>query len=302
MADTWPLPTNDGLTIACHLLISRAERWACQPVSQNVRVRKLVIGVVAAVMTLVVAAVGADFSGAIYAEYRWARSLRTANDLGFDPWVGILGFPFVTQALRHRYDEVELRAGGVAHPVVGQVSLESTMHAVDLRTTSWLLEQDAVLPVGRLESRILVDSTHVGRYMGIKDLLVEAPPKETNDATGGTTESGISGSKGLVFTGTPGASGFDEKVSVSVDLGVTGPDRTTLVATATGVLTGAGTADQQVPEQQLAAVLATFSTTIPGLKLPYGIAPTSEGVRGSDVIIEGIAEGVTVPLDGFRQS
>jgi hypothetical protein len=271
-------------------------------VSQNVRVRKLVIGVVAAVMTLVVAAVGADFSGAIYAEYRWARSLRTANDLGFDPWVGILGFPFVTQALRHRYDEVELRAGGVAHPVVGQVSLESTMHAVDLRTTSWLLEQDAVLPVGRLESRILVDSTHVGRYMGIKDLLVEAPPKETNDATGGTTESGISGSKGLVFTGTPGASGFDEKVSVSVDLGVTGPDRTTLVATATGVLTGAGTADQQVPEQQLAAVLATFSTTIPGLKLPYGIAPTSEGVRGSDVIIEGIAEGVTVPLDGFRQS
>jgi hypothetical protein len=302
MADTWPLPTNDGLTIACHLLISRAERWACQPVRQNVRVRKLVIGVVAAVMTLVVAAVGADFSGAIYAEYRWARSLRTANDLGFDPWVGILGFPFVTQALRHRYDEVELRAGGVAHPVVGQVSLESTMHAVDLRTTSWLLEQDAVLPVGRLESRILVDSTHVGRYMGIKDLLVEAPPKETNDATGGTTESGISGSKGLVFTGTPGASGFDEKVSVSVDLGVTGPDRTTLVATATGVLTGAGTADQQVPEQQLAAVLATFSTTIPGLKLPYGIAPTSEGVRGSDVIIEGIAEGVTVPLDGFRQS
>ena len=61
--------------------------------------------------------------------------------------------------------------------------------------------------------------------MGIPDLLVEAPPKETNDATGGTTESGISSNKGLVFTGTPKAAGFDKKVSVSVDLSVAGPGR-----------------------------------------------------------------------------
>ena len=86
--------------------------------------------------------------------------------------------------------------------------------------------------------------------MGIPDLLVEAPSSETNDATGGTTESGISGNKGLVFTGTPKAADYDEKVSVSVDLSVAGPDQTTLVFTATGVLTGPGTADQQVPEDK----------------------------------------------------
>ena len=262
----------------------------------------MLIGLAATVTTLVVAAVGADFGGAIYAEYRWARSARTANDLGFDPWVSILGFPFAVQAMRHQYDEVELRAAGVEHPVVGKVSLEATMHSVDLRQTSWLVGPDVALPIGKLESRIIVDSTHVGRYMGVKDLLVEAPPKETNDATGGTTESGISTNKGLVFTGTPASAGFDEKVSVSVDLDVTGPERTTLVVTATGVLMGAGTADQEVPEQQRAAVLAAFSTTIPGLKLPFGIAPTTQGARGSDVIVEGIAEGVTMPLDGFRQS
>ncbi len=38
------------------------------------------------------------------------------------------------------------------------------------------------------------------------------------------------------------------------------------------------------------------------MKLPFGITPTSEGARGSDVIIEGITTGVTVALDGFRQS
>ena len=40
----------------------------------------------------------------------------------------------------------------------------------------------------------------------------------------------------------------------------------------------------------------------PGQKLPFGIAPTTEGARGSDLIIEGIAEGVTINLDEFRLS
>ncbi|HEV7851625.1 MAG TPA: DUF2993 domain-containing protein, partial [Mycobacterium sp.] len=31
-------------------------------------------------------------------------------------------------------------------------------------------------------------------------------------------------------------------------------------------------------------------------------APTTEGARGSDVIVEGIAEGVTITLDEFTQS
>ena len=68
------------------------------------------------------------------------------------------------------------------------------------------------------------------------------------------------------------------------------------------MLTGAGTADQQVPEDKTPAVLAAFTTSLPGQKLPFGVAPTSEGARGSDVIIEGITEGVTITLDEFRQS
>lgn len=72
--------------------------------------------------------------------------------------------------------------------------------------------------------------------------MVEAPIADTNDATGGTTESGISDSRGLVFTGTPTAAGFDRRVSVSVDLSMTGPQRSTLTFTPTAVLTGPGTA------------------------------------------------------------
>ena len=43
-------------------------------------------------------------------------------------------------------------------------------------------------------------------------------------------------------------------------------------------------------------------TSLPGQKLPFGVRPTSEGARGSDIIIEGIVRGVTIALNEFRQS
>jgi hypothetical protein len=271
-------------------------------VSQNVRVRKLLVGLLAAFVIVIVGAVGADFATTIYAEYRLARTLRRTAALNFDPSVAILGFPFIPQAMRHHYDEVEIKVNGVDHPIVGKASIEATMHSVDLTQASWLIRPDAALPVKKLESRIIIDSGHLGRFMGINDLMVEAPSKETNDATGGTTESGISGNRGLVFTGTPKSANFDKKVSVAVDLSIAGADQTTLVFTATGVLTGAGTADQQVPADKKDAVLAAFMNSLPGQKLPFGVSPTTEGARGSDIIIEGITEGVTIALDGFKQS
>jgi hypothetical protein len=266
------------------------------------QVRKLLITLGAAVITVVVGAVGADFGATIYAEYRLARTVRAAAGLPFDPSVAILGFPFIRQAAQHHFNEIEIKVNGVDHPVVGRASLEATLHNIDLTEASWLIRPDANLPVGKLESRIIIDSGHLGRFMGMKDLMVEAPSKETNDATGGTTESGISGSKGLVFTGTPNKAGLDKPVSVAVDLSIGGADQTTLVFTATDVQTGPGTADRAVPDDKKAAVLAAFSGSLPGQKLPFGVRPTTEGARGSDIIIEGITEGVTVRIDGFKQS
>ena len=269
---------------------------------QNVRVRTVLIGITVMIVVLAGGAVGADFGTAIYAEYRLSRTLRTEAGLDFDPWVGILSFPFIPQAMRHRYDEVEFKATGVERPFVGEASLEATMYSIDLTQSSWLIRPAAPLPVDKLESRILIDSTHLGRFMDINDLMVEAPPKDTNDATGGTTESGISSGTGLVFTGTPKVDGFHERVSVSVDLSMTGPGSTALAFTATGILTGPGTADRTVPDDKLDAVLAAFTTNLPGQRLPFGIAPNREGVRGSDVIIEGMAQGLTLRIDGFNPS
>ncbi|OHV00900.1 mannan chain length control protein LmeA [Mycobacterium talmoniae] len=266
------------------------------------RVRRVLIGVAAALGVVLLTAVGVDFGTSIYAEYRLSRSVRAAAHLGSDPFVAILGFPFIPQAARDHYDELEIKATAVEHARVDKATLEATMHSIDLSDASWLVGPNATLVVRKLESRIIIDSVHLGRYLGIRDLMVEAPRDETNDATGGTTESGISSSSGLVFTGTPRSAGFDHRVSVGVDLSMTGADKTTLVFTPTEVLTGPDTANQRVPDDKRDAVLAAFRAELPDQKLPFGVSPTSQGARGSDVIIEGITEGVTLTLDKFRQS
>lgn len=269
------------------------------------RMRKVLIAATAAGIVLAVlllAAVGVDFGVSIYAEYRLSTSVRKAANLGTDPFVAILGFPFIPQAMRDHYDELEIKANAVEHSTVGKATLEATMHSIDLSGASWLIGPDAKLPVGVLESRIIIDSVHLGRYLGISDLMVEAPQQESNDATGGTTESGISGNHGLVFTGTPKSAQFDHRVSVSVDLSIAPDDQATLVITPTGVLTGPNTADQSVPDDNREAVLRAFNGRLPNQKLPFGVAPNTVGARGSDVIIEGITQGVTISLDGFKQS
>jgi hypothetical protein len=266
------------------------------------RVRALVIGLAVTVLAIAGGVVGADFGTAIYAEYRLTRTLRAEANLDFDPWVGILGFPFIPQVMRHRYNEIEIRAAAVERPVIGKATLEATLHSVDLAEASWLIRPHAPLPVRKLESRIIINSVHLGRFMHITDLTVESPPKDTNDATGGTTESGVSSNIGLIFTGTPTVPGFGKKVSVSVDLSMAGPDDTTLVVKATGITTRPGTAKREVPSDKLSAVLAAFSTNLPDQKLPFTVMPTREGVRGSDVIIEGITQGLTVHLDQFAVS
>ena len=266
--------------------------------------RKVLIGVIAAfvaVVVIVLGAAGVDFGTSIYAEYRLSSTMRKAADLGSDPFVAILPFPFIPQVMRDRYNQLEIKANAVEHAETGKATLEATMHSIDLTYASWLIRPDAKLPVGSWRAASSSTRHTWARYLGVADLMVEAPPHETNTATGGTTESGISGSHGLVFSGTPKSANFDHRVSVSMDLSIAADDPATVVFTPTSILTGADTANQIVPDDMRDAVLHAFGTRLPNQRLPFGVAPTTVGARGSDIIIEGITQGVTVTLDGFKR-
>src|SRR5690349_21625020 len=121
------------------------------------RVRKVLVAVTAtAILVAVVAlgAIGVDYGASIYAEYRLSSSVRKAAKLGTDPFVAIVAFPFLPQAMRGNYRQVEIKANAVQHAMTGSATLEATMYSVDLARASWLIGPDAKLAVGRLESRI----------------------------------------------------------------------------------------------------------------------------------------------------
>ncbi len=239
--------------------------------------RKLLAGLIATLTTLVLGAVAVDFGAAIYAEYRLARSVRTAAHLPFDPWASILSFPFIAQAAHHRYKEVEIRATGVDQAITGKVSLEATLHGVDLRDSSWLIGPDATLPVGKLESRIIIDSRHVGGdVMGIKDLQVEAPTAgvqrrhRQHHGVGHLQRrrSGVHRHAGRRrFRQAGQRLGRSHSRRPEPDHpGVHPPDQR---AHRTRHRRSA------VPQDHTAAVLAAFTSQVPGQKLPFGLTPTS---------------------------
>ena len=108
-------------------------------VGQNVRVRALLIGIIVILVAVAGGGIAVDFGTAIYAEYRLSRALRAEAALSADPWVGVLGFPFITQAMRHRYDQLEIKATGVEHADIGEATLEATLYSIDLAYASWLV-------------------------------------------------------------------------------------------------------------------------------------------------------------------
>ena len=123
------------------------------------RMRKVLVGATAVLLAVVIVLVGAagiDFGATIYAEYRLARTVREAAHLGFDPFVAILGFPVIPQAMRDHYQEVEIKATAVDRPVIGKATLEAPMHSIDLADASWLIRPGAKLRVGKLASKVFI--------------------------------------------------------------------------------------------------------------------------------------------------
>ena len=84
----------------------------------------------------------------------------------------------------------------------------------------------------RLESRIIIDSMHLGRYLGISDLMVEAPPAGNQQTPPAAPPNrGYRATTGWCSAARPKSANFDHRVSVSVDLAIAPDDQATLVFT-----------------------------------------------------------------------
>ncbi|MBF6332597.1 LmeA family phospholipid-binding protein [Nocardia transvalensis] len=264
--------------------------------------RKVIVGL----LLVVGLAVVADFTAAAYSEYRVSRALRAGGELSADPEVTIHGFPFVAQAWRGDYRNVEIRARVNRPDIPGEILAEATLSGVHLPSRNLIDAKMQTVPVNQVKGRMIIDSIELGRLMNIPNLSLVGPPADKSDGTGGSGGTGMT-TQGNTYllSGTIMVSPETRstaRVSVKVNLLLDG-DQVRIVATDIYRGEGDATTTAAAYEQDLdkTAILARFSRTIDTKDLPFGVHPTKVQAIGGDIIVEGEGEDMTIEMDRFAR-
>lgn len=268
--------------------------------------RKLIIALVSlAVLALVV-----DFGAATFTEYRVSRAIRHGANLGDDPAVTVAGFPFLTQVSDGKLDAVTVRARNVPSEVVGQLVIETRFEGVHLPNSSWVIDTNAPMEADRAEGKMIIGQTALGQMLGVPDLEMSAPPSNKSDGTGGSGGVGLISygpaisANAVLLTGTIQV-GEDEKgpvlqeVSVLARLLLEGDKVHVIPVEVYHPHPIPPTSDEIVPTLDIAG--PQFTATINANDLPFDITPTRVRASGSELIIEGSDDDVTLRLGELLQ-
>ncbi|WP_336086441.1 LmeA family phospholipid-binding protein [Nocardia sp. SSK8] len=278
--------------------------------------RKLIIGL----LCLAGLAVVIDFGAAAYTEYDVSRQLRAGAELSADPEVTFHGFPFAAQAMSGRYDEVTIRARSMRPDIPGEIGMEATLSGLHAPIGQLLDGAARNVQVDRVDARMRIEPTELGRLFGIPDLQVHTRPADKSDGTGGSGGSGMTTAGALVLTGTlatapngrvlgtgvvPSSTSTRVPVQVQADLLLDG-DQVRIQATGfyrdtSGPTDTTTTTKNEIPEADQAAVLERFSRTIDTKELPFGVTPTEVSALGGQIVVEGIGRNVTIDLDRLQR-
>jgi hypothetical protein len=154
------------------------------------------------------------------------------------------------------------------------------------------------LPVDHLSGRMLIDATDLRRFLDIPDLQVSAPPASKSDGTGGSGGSGMPTAGGVVLTGTVPVGPIETTVSVQADLVLDGGQ--VKIVASDFYFGPEGHADFTIPEPLAPAILGLFTRTIDPRELPFGVQPTEVYAEGSQIVIEGVGNNVTIDLNELQ--
>ncbi|MDI9918987.1 LmeA family phospholipid-binding protein [Rhodococcus sp. IEGM 1379] len=252
--------------------------------------RKLIIGIV----FLLGIGLVADFGAAAYAEYRVSRELRAGASLDADPEVTFNGFPFITQALNGKYKDVYIRATGVQSNIIGEVTVEADLRGVSVPFTDLINGNVTQLPVDKLDGRMGINATDLGKLLGIPDLQVSSPPADKSDGTGGSGGTGATTAGAVVLTGTVAVGPVETPVSVQANLVLDGGQ---VKIVASNLYFGPeGEADFSIPTALEPVILGMFSYTIDPQSLPFNVKPNLVYAEGGRIVIEGSTENTVIDL------
>lgn len=128
------------------------------------------IGVLAILLVLVVAA---DRVGAVLAAHVVASKLKTSASLTAEPSVTVHGFPFLTQAVAGRYDDVELKVSDLTRGGVRLAKLDVSLHGVRLPLSDAISGQVSSVPVEGITATAVVTYADIASRGNIAGLSVQ---------------------------------------------------------------------------------------------------------------------------------
>ena len=226
---------------------------------------KRLLGAVVVALLLLVAA---DRIGATLAERAVSRDVA-ASGIGGEPAVDIRGVPFLTQALRGRYDEVVVSAKDVPAGEVRFAEFEATLMGLSVPLSQVLSGDVSSAPVELLKARAVVPYDELARRSEAADVRVE-PVGDRVRVTGR-----------VEVLGRTLSAATDSTVELE------GSD---VVVTAETFDLGNETVNKVITR----ALEGRFDVRVPLTNLPYGLAPTAVDVTSEGIAVKASARNTVI--------
>ena len=260
-------------------------------------------GLLITLVVIVAVLVGVDFAARWVAEDRVAVALGEALDLPNPPEVDVRGFPFLTQALAGRYDDVGLSAPGIAYGELRDITLTADLEGVSVPLENLVNGQVRRIPAEQVTASARVNPTDLARLLDVGELTIEpltADDLERLRSEADADDSGASGSSRALagvdpassvrLTSTTTVGGQSVRVAVVASFRLSG-GRITLQAR--DIRTeGADDAIARVAAAALRAQLSGFSTSVDPGQLPFAITATELRAEDGVLVVSGTARDV----------
>ena len=223
--------------------------------------RKVLLALVFLAVLLVVA----DRSAAALGERALSRELQATAELAEPPEVSVTGFPFLTQALRGRYDRVEVTAADVPVADTTLTGFEAVLSGLRVPLSDVLSDSVEQVHVDRLEARVLLSYDDLARRSLDRELTV-SPAGDRVRVTGRVRVLGRELEASAVST-----------VTLEDD---------DVVVTAESFEVGSGTADRLLTR----ALRGRFDLSVPVGGLAYGLQVQSLQVTPNGIAARALAQ------------
>jgi hypothetical protein len=266
------------------------------------------------VITLVVLlalVVGADFAVRAVAEDRVATQLQSSLKLPAKPSVDIGGFPFLTQALTGRYDDVELTAEHIPYNQLRDITLTAQLSGVSLPVQDLLDGRVASIPADTVVASARIDPVDLARVLNVSDVTVAPVTQDELDRLRAAAQADSSGASGnaraladvdpaqsVQLTSTTTVAGQQLRVAVIASFRLSG-GQITLSARDIRVDTGDSGALGRLAGSALRSRLSGFSARVDPGQLPFSITATDLRAEDGELVVSGTARDVDL-LSGGR--